>query len=122
MNDNRLYGKGGFYDEEAVKEVDEMAPNFLFAPSDFVPAILKSSEGVHGLGYHGIQHTSVLSEKYGTREAALKIEKKGKGISGQVCVLCIYRCFTILIFRSILLLLYYKFSVLQKQDGLYCSI
>lgn len=91
MNDNRTRGKGGFYNEEAVKEADEMAPNFLFAPSDFDPTILKSSEGVHGLGYHGIRDTSVLSEKYGILDAALKVEKKGKGISGQVYFMCIYR-------------------------------
>ncbi|KAK6101856.1 hypothetical protein QQG55_6190 [Brugia pahangi] len=83
LNDNRIHGEKGFYNEEAVREVDEMAPNFLFAPSDFDPAILKPSEGSHGLGYRGMRHTSVLSEKYGILEAALKIEKKGKGISGQ---------------------------------------
>ncbi|EJW88539.1 G-patch domain-containing protein [Wuchereria bancrofti] len=83
LNDDRIHGKKGFYNEEAVREANEMAPNFLFAPSDFDPAILKSSEGVHGLGYRGMRHTSVLSEKYGILEAALKIEKKGKGISGQ---------------------------------------
>ncbi|VDK62105.1 unnamed protein product [Onchocerca ochengi] len=83
LNDDRIYGKKGFYNEEAVREADEMAPNFLFAPSDFDPTILKSSEGVHGLGYCGIRQTSVLSEKYGILESALKLEKKGKGISGQ---------------------------------------
>ncbi|VIO91791.1 Uncharacterized protein BM_BM5278 [Brugia malayi] len=83
FNDNRIHGEKGFYNEEAVREADEMAPNFLFAPSDFDPAILKPSEGSHGLGYRGMRHMSVLSEKYGILEAALKIEKKGKGISGQ---------------------------------------
>uniref|UniRef100_A0A0R3RSN5 G-patch domain-containing protein n=1 Tax=Elaeophora elaphi TaxID=1147741 RepID=A0A0R3RSN5_9BILA len=83
LNNDRSHGKKGFYDEKAVREADEMAPNFLFAPSDFDPTILKSSEGVHGLGYCGMTHTSVLSEKYGILEAALKMEKKGKGISGQ---------------------------------------
>lgn len=90
-NDDRIHGKRGFYNEEAVKEADEMAPNFLFAPRDFDPSVLKSHEGVHGLGYRGIQHTSVLSEKYGIREASLKIERKGKGISGQVCFMFIYK-------------------------------
>ncbi|VDK73203.1 unnamed protein product [Litomosoides sigmodontis] len=83
LNDDITRGKRGFYNEEAVKEADEMAPNFLFAPTDFDPTILKSHEGVHGLGYRGIQHTSVLSQKYGVLEAGLKIERKGKGISGQ---------------------------------------
>ncbi|EFO24081.2 G-patch domain-containing protein [Loa loa] len=83
LNDDRTHRKEEFYNEEAVREADEMAPNFLFAPSDFDPPILKSSEGVHGLGYRGMQHTSVLSEKYGILETALKVEKKGKGISGQ---------------------------------------
>lgn len=90
MNDDRIYGKKGFYNEEAVREADEMAPNFLFAPSDFDPTILKSSEGVHGLGYCGIRQTSVLSEKYGILESALKLERKGKGISGQVCFIFIF--------------------------------
>uniref|UniRef100_A0A915PBV7 G-patch domain-containing protein n=1 Tax=Setaria digitata TaxID=48799 RepID=A0A915PBV7_9BILA len=83
LNEDRTRGKQGFYNEEAVMEADEMAPYFLFAPRDFDAAILKSSVGVHGLGYRGIQHTSVLSEKYGILEAALKIQKKGRGISGQ---------------------------------------
>ncbi|KAM3723706.1 G patch domain-containing protein [Dirofilaria immitis] len=83
LNDDRICGKRGFYNEAAVREADEMVPNFLFAPGDFNPTILKSSEGVHGLGYCGICQTSVLSEKYGILESALKIEKKGKGISGQ---------------------------------------
>lgn len=85
MNDDRAHGKEGFYNEEAVKEADEMAPNFLFAPNDFNPIVLKPSEGFRGLGYRGMQHTSVLSEKYGICETALKMDKKGKGISGQVC-------------------------------------
>ncbi|VDO24610.1 unnamed protein product [Onchocerca flexuosa] len=83
LNDDRIYGKRGFYNEGAVREADEMAPNFLFAPSDFDPTMLKSSEGVHGLGYCGIRQTSVFSEKYGILESTLKLEKKGKGISGQ---------------------------------------
>lgn len=63
-----------------------MAPNFQFAPADVDPVISKSCEGLHGLGYRGIQQTSVLSEKYGSVEVALKTRKKGRGISGQVCV------------------------------------
>ncbi|MCP9259340.1 hypothetical protein DINM_002292 [Dirofilaria immitis] len=61
LNDDRICGKRGFYNEAAVREADEM-----------------SSEGVHGLGYCGICQTSVLSEKYGILESALKIEKKEK--------------------------------------------
>ncbi|VDN31547.1 unnamed protein product [Gongylonema pulchrum] len=56
-----------------------MAPNFQFAPTDFDPDLLKSHEGLHGLGYQAIQSTSVLSEKYGTIEAALKTRAFGVG-------------------------------------------
>ncbi|VDN04941.1 unnamed protein product [Thelazia callipaeda] len=83
INEDRSRGKKGFYNEETVKDANEMAPNFMFAPVDFDPSILKSSQGLHGLGYRGLQQTDVLSEKYGILETSLKLNEKRKGISGQ---------------------------------------
>ncbi|VDN25409.1 unnamed protein product [Gongylonema pulchrum] len=79
LNEDRARSRKGNYDEEAVKEAEEMAPNFQFAPTDFDPDLLKSHEGLHGLGYQAIQSTSVLSEKYGTIEASLKTRAFGVG-------------------------------------------
>lgn len=61
-----------------------MAPGFLFAPQDVPLHKLQSHEGTHGLGYEGLKKSDVLSEKYGSIEAALKTKTKSRGIRGQV--------------------------------------
>lgn len=86
-NERHSEGIAQSYNEEAVKEADEMAPNFLFSPTDINVSYTKPLEGLHGLGYRGVKTSTVLSESYGTVEAALKINKNSKGVSGQVIIM-----------------------------------
>lgn len=74
----------GSFNEEAVREVEEMAPGFEFAPDDVLSHYLHSRDGVRGLGYEGLRTSDVLSERYGMQEASLKTKPKSKGIRGQV--------------------------------------
>uniref|UniRef100_A0A183CD86 G-patch domain-containing protein n=1 Tax=Globodera pallida TaxID=36090 RepID=A0A183CD86_GLOPA len=84
--DAREAGGLGEFDEEAVREVeDQLRPHspVEFSPDDVTMSELIAKENVHGLGYKALPKSSVLSQKYGVVEAALKMTKKSKGIRGQ---------------------------------------
>uniref|UniRef100_A0A914GY45 G-patch domain-containing protein n=1 Tax=Globodera rostochiensis TaxID=31243 RepID=A0A914GY45_GLORO len=84
--DAREAGGLGKFDEEAVREVeDQLRPHspVEFSPDDVTMSELIAKENVHGLGYKALPKSSVLSQKYGVVEAALKMTKKSKGIRGQ---------------------------------------
>uniref|UniRef100_F1KVZ8 G patch domain-containing protein 1 n=1 Tax=Ascaris suum TaxID=6253 RepID=F1KVZ8_ASCSU len=83
LNELRARGRVGSFNEEAVREVEEMAPGFEFAPDDVLSHYLHSRDGVRGLGYEGLRTSDVLSERYGMQEASLKTKPKSKGIRGQ---------------------------------------
>lgn len=81
-------GTGRFnnFDEDAVREVEEHIKEgpIEFSPDDTEMAEICPKEDTHGLGYKPLQSTGVLSQKYGAIEAALKTNKRSKGIRGQV--------------------------------------
>ncbi|CAB3403369.1 unnamed protein product [Caenorhabditis bovis] len=60
-----------------------LAPSHEFANEDVLVKQLTPLNGVHGLGYAGLRHTSVLDETFGQSALALKSSKTGKGIRGQ---------------------------------------
>lgn len=82
VNELRAQGKKGDYDKEAVETAQEFVPTFEFSPEDIARVYFNSKEDKHGLGYSGLQETSVLNQNYGEMMSALKI-KQGKGIRGQ---------------------------------------
>ncbi len=71
-------------EDERVSEAHEMAPAFEFAPDDILVAFLTTKGDQHGLGYTGIESSSILSQNYAQKRSALKTRAKGKGILGQV--------------------------------------
>ena len=87
MNELRAQGKKGEYDKDAVESAQEFVPSFEFAPEDIARIYFNSKEDKHGLGYSGIQDTSVLNKSYGEVVSSLKIKQKSKGIRGQVILI-----------------------------------
>ena len=85
MREALIDGKSTEFDEEAVKEVEELAKVNELSPEDIPLRNFKSKENLHGLGYSGLGETNILSESYGKATATLKTRKQSKGIRGQVC-------------------------------------
>ncbi|MFH4976478.1 hypothetical protein AB6A40_003187 [Gnathostoma spinigerum] len=81
--ESRLRGENRKFDHRAVKEVDEMAPSFEFSPDDIPVASLVPLDGVHGLGYVGLDPGSLSTDKYGQQSSTLKTKSKSRGIRGQ---------------------------------------
>ncbi|CAJ0582677.1 unnamed protein product, partial [Mesorhabditis spiculigera] len=70
-------------DEWDRNEIDRWAGGFELSADDCFVKIMKPVEGVHGIGYKGLQSTSVLDQTSGFRETAYKGASKGRGIKGQ---------------------------------------
>ncbi|CAD6186049.1 unnamed protein product [Caenorhabditis auriculariae] len=68
------------YERQQAKNI---APEYQLGQEDVIAHQLQPREGLHGLGYQGLRHSTALDEKFGRREAALKLNKKSKGIRGQ---------------------------------------
>lgn len=81
--DAKSVGKNIDFDEKTVQEVESHVPGAEFSPDDISIFELKPKDDVHGIGYHPLQNTGVLSQKYGTMSATLKTTQRGKGIRGQ---------------------------------------
>uniref|UniRef100_A0A914M243 G-patch domain-containing protein n=2 Tax=Meloidogyne incognita group TaxID=654580 RepID=A0A914M243_MELIC len=77
-------GKEAEFDEETVRDIEEIIPTADFSPDDIKPVEICQKEDVHGMGYKPLQEIGVLSEKYGRVTASLKKTNcSGKGIRGQ---------------------------------------
>ncbi|PAV58380.1 hypothetical protein WR25_23924 [Diploscapter pachys] len=73
--------KSAKFDREQAAKI---APGYNLAQEDVLIKHLQAEEGLHGLGYQGLRQTTVLDEKMGFVEAALKTKKnQKKGIRGQ---------------------------------------
>ncbi|CAK5073786.1 unnamed protein product [Meloidogyne enterolobii] len=82
--DAKNSGKEAEFDEETVRDIEEIIPTAEFSPDDIKPLEICQKEDVHGMGYKPLQEIGVLSEKYGRVTASLKKTKcSGKGIRGQ---------------------------------------
>lgn len=84
MYDASSRGKHRDFDEQAVREIEERAPNTQFCPEDTEEFLFTSKDNTHGLGYVPLQESIVLAQDYGTMSTGLKTAKRGKGIRGQV--------------------------------------
>uniref|UniRef100_A0A1I8BHG1 G-patch domain-containing protein n=1 Tax=Meloidogyne hapla TaxID=6305 RepID=A0A1I8BHG1_MELHA len=82
--DAKNSGKEAEFDEETVRDIEEMIPTAEFSPDDIKPLEINQKEDVHGMGYKPLQEIGVLSEKYGRVTASLKkVNHSGRGIRGQ---------------------------------------
>lgn len=82
--DAKSQGRSVKFDEKAVHEIEEVAPEAQFAPDDIPSHFYASKESVHGLGYQPLGDSSVLKQDFGQTTAALKTKARSKGIRGQV--------------------------------------
>ncbi|CAJ0942434.1 unnamed protein product, partial [Mesorhabditis belari] len=71
------------HDETDRAQTLRIAKGAELSVEDSLVEVLKSIEGLHGLGYTGLQSTSILNENFGQTSAALKSGRKSRGISGQ---------------------------------------
>ncbi|KAI6242165.1 G-patch domain-containing protein [Aphelenchoides fujianensis] len=81
--DDRTQGRKSRFDEVAVREIEEHAPEMEFAPDDIPALFFQPNNGVHGMGYKPLEHSNVLTEDFTQKVNALKTKQKSKGIRGQ---------------------------------------
>uniref|UniRef100_A0A915MSQ9 G-patch domain-containing protein n=1 Tax=Meloidogyne javanica TaxID=6303 RepID=A0A915MSQ9_MELJA len=82
--DAKNSGKETEFDEETVRDIEEIIQTAEFSPDDIKPVEICQKEDAHGMGYKPLQEIGVLSEKYGRVTASLKKTNcSGKGIRGQ---------------------------------------
>lgn len=83
VNDARSRGEAARFDEKAVRDVEELAPDIEFAPDDIPRLFFQSNDSQHGIGYKPLEHSNVLDESFGHKVSALKTKMKSRGIRGQ---------------------------------------
>lgn len=83
MADARARGESVRFDEKAVRDTEEFAPETEFAPDDIPRMFLEQNDAQHGIGYKPLEHSNVLNESFNMKVDALKVKFNSRGIRGQ---------------------------------------
>lgn len=83
MLDARSRGESARFNEKAVRDVEEMAPELEFAPDDIPRLFLEANNSQHGIGYKPLEHSTALDESFAFKVDALKTKMNSRGIRGQ---------------------------------------
>lgn len=83
MLDARSRGESTRFDEKAVRDIEELAPETEFAPEDVPRFFIEQNTSQHGIGYKPLEHTNVLDESFALKVDALKNKNNSRGIRGQ---------------------------------------
>lgn len=83
MADARARGESLRFNEKAVRDIEEFAPETEFAPDDIPRMFLEQNDAQHGIGYKPLEHSNVLNESFNMKVNSLKTKLKSKGIRGK---------------------------------------
>jgi G patch domain-containing protein 1 len=81
--DARARGESLRFNEKAVRDIEEFAPETEFAPDDIPRMFLEQNDAQHGIGYKPLEHSNVLNESFNMKVNSLKTKLKSKGIRGK---------------------------------------
>lgn len=83
MIDARSRGESTRFNEKAVRDIEEIAPETEFAPDDIPKLFIEANNSQHGIGYKPLEHSHVLDASFQFKVDSLKTKLKSKGIRGQ---------------------------------------